>query len=186
MMVGRAFETTVEDRNATNIASIIPERASRIWRCVMRPCCSTGAVAAVVVLNGSPVLARTALASTVLASTVLASAVLASAVGIRDRRGAARAARRAARRPAPPRRRGPRRPRGPPRPGGGRGRQGPRGGTPGGGGGRARGGHPDEAGTAVAGVGTTLDVAGLLQRGDLPADDGDVHARARGQGAAPL
>src|SRR3954452_19054956 len=56
MMVGRAFETTVEDRNATNIASIIPERASTIWRCVMRPCCSTGACAATVVLNGSPVL----------------------------------------------------------------------------------------------------------------------------------
>src|SRR5690348_10065475 len=55
MIVGRAFETTVEDRNATNIASIIPERASRIWRCVMRPCCSTGASAATVVLKCSPV-----------------------------------------------------------------------------------------------------------------------------------
>ena len=34
MIVGRAFETTVEDRNATNIASNIPESASRIsrWR----------------------------------------------------------------------------------------------------------------------------------------------------------
>src|SRR4051812_16738833 len=55
MMVGKAFETTVEDRNATNIASIIPERASRIWRCVMRPCCSTGACAATVMLKDSPV-----------------------------------------------------------------------------------------------------------------------------------
>ena len=32
MIVGRALETTVEDRNATNIASSIPESASRIWR----------------------------------------------------------------------------------------------------------------------------------------------------------
>src|SRR5215213_5580097 len=40
MMVGRAFETTVEDRNATNIASNIPDSASRIWRCVICPCCS--------------------------------------------------------------------------------------------------------------------------------------------------
>src|SRR3954453_12854714 len=51
MIVGRAFETTVEERNATNIASIIPESASRICRCVMRPCCSTGASAATVVLT---------------------------------------------------------------------------------------------------------------------------------------
>src|SRR5919112_1248866 len=43
MIVGRALETTVEDRNATNIASNIPESASRIWRWLMRPCCSTGA-----------------------------------------------------------------------------------------------------------------------------------------------
>src|SRR3954447_13263210 len=43
MIVGRALETTVEDRNATNIASNIPERASRICRWVICPCCSTGA-----------------------------------------------------------------------------------------------------------------------------------------------
>ena len=43
MIVGRAFETTVEDRNATNIASNIPESASRICRWVIWPCCSTGA-----------------------------------------------------------------------------------------------------------------------------------------------
>src|SRR5919107_989007 len=46
MIVGRAFETTVEDRNATNIASNIPDSAERIWRWVMRPCCSAGATSA--------------------------------------------------------------------------------------------------------------------------------------------
>ena len=35
MIVGRALETTVEDRNATNIASNIPESAERISRCVI-------------------------------------------------------------------------------------------------------------------------------------------------------
>src|SRR3712207_1217157 len=46
MIVGRAFETTVEDRNATNIASNIPDRAERICRWVIRPCCSAGATSA--------------------------------------------------------------------------------------------------------------------------------------------
>ena len=35
MIVGRALETTVEDRNATNIASNIPDSASRISRWVI-------------------------------------------------------------------------------------------------------------------------------------------------------
>src|SRR3954453_19592711 len=43
MIVSRALATTVEDRNATNIASNIPERASRTCRWVICPCCSTGA-----------------------------------------------------------------------------------------------------------------------------------------------
>ena len=46
MIVGRALDTTVEDRNATNIASNIPDRADRICWWVMPPCCSTGARAA--------------------------------------------------------------------------------------------------------------------------------------------
>ena len=46
MIVGSAFETTVEDRNATNIASNIPDSALRICRCVIPPCCSTGATGA--------------------------------------------------------------------------------------------------------------------------------------------
>src|SRR4051795_6574698 len=43
MIVGRALETTVEDRNATNIASNMPDSAERISRWVIWPCCSTGA-----------------------------------------------------------------------------------------------------------------------------------------------
>src|ERR687890_2634459 len=46
MIVGRAFDTTVEDRNATNIASNIPDSAERICRWVIRPCCSAGATSA--------------------------------------------------------------------------------------------------------------------------------------------
>ena len=46
MIVGSAFETTVEERNATNIASNIPDSALRICRCVIPPCCSTGATGA--------------------------------------------------------------------------------------------------------------------------------------------
>jgi hypothetical protein len=37
MIVGSAFDTIVEDRNAVNIASSIPESASRVCRCVIRP-----------------------------------------------------------------------------------------------------------------------------------------------------
>src|SRR3954471_3598247 len=43
MIVGSALETTVDERNATNIASNIPDRALRICRCVIPPCCSAGA-----------------------------------------------------------------------------------------------------------------------------------------------
>src|SRR3712207_9485031 len=46
MIVGRAFETTVEDRNATNIASNIPDSAERICRWVIRPCCWAGTTSA--------------------------------------------------------------------------------------------------------------------------------------------
>src|SRR4051812_12670719 len=46
MIVGRALETTVEDRKATNIASNIPDSAERISRWVIRPWCTAGAGAA--------------------------------------------------------------------------------------------------------------------------------------------
>src|SRR3954451_21095858 len=166
MIVGRAFETTVEDRNATNIASIIPERASRIWRCVMRPCCSTGASAATVVLKCSPV------------SSGGRAGCFGSAEGAHGRRleVGQEAVEQLAEPlggllvPAGEGGRGPVRALG-----AGRGE-----------GGRTGRGEGEEAGAPVAGVGTARDVAGPLQGGDLPAHHRHVDAGPGGQGAAAL
>src|SRR5690606_32474390 len=64
MIVGRAFATIVDDRNAVNIASSIPESASRVRRRDMRPpswaadrratASWSGGVSSAVVVNPSP------------------------------------------------------------------------------------------------------------------------------------
>src|SRR3712207_9135147 len=71
MIVGRALETTVEDRNATNIASNIPDSAERICRWVIRPCCSTGAVSPRGMPAGAEVGTAAVRSSWVVVATVL-------------------------------------------------------------------------------------------------------------------
>ena len=187
MIVGSAFETTVEDRNATNIASNIPESASRICRWDIWPCCSTGATSGRTATGTSS--RRTSSMGWTVVVTVLLRGSLAGGVrghvgvGTVSGRGAAgglevgdeaveQVAEDAGLGLVPV----------------GQGAEGPLGtegarrGERGGSGVR----EAEQAGAPVLRVGPALDVAEPLQDGELPAGHRDVDADLRGERTAAL